>query len=136
MNAQIQKKQDTAAGPQREKITNKSALYNYVNINLLLVKCNLIKQDQHLRTDESVLILTKVRQRLHDTIAAEVRDVKRRLTEVYKERLEQHNPGGQGEYSRSESHTQGGKGARRARALSHHDLRWLLSAYGLIAAFF
>lgn len=117
----------------KDRTADRAALYQYVNINLLLVKCHLIKQDQH-KYSESVSILKDVRTRLHDSIGSEVKEIKDRLTALYVERRAEDQTG-KGEQSKSESHTAGGKG-KRNRATSMNDLRWLLSAYGLIAAFF
>jgi tetratricopeptide (TPR) repeat protein len=136
LDQQISKERDKKSegqGQRKEGRADRAALHQYVNLNLLLVKCHLIKKDEH-KYGESVEILKEVRYRLQETIGNEVKEIKQNLVKLYIDRGE-NDETGKNEQSRSESHTAGGKGKSK-RANSLNDLRWLLSAYGLIAAFF
>ena len=87
------RQQPLKEGTQRKEI-DKQYVYSYVNIGLLLVKCHMLEsRNEHAAVD----ILIKCKRRLEETVAQDIKEVKKRLQDVFKDRLDQLNTGNKGE---------------------------------------
>lgn len=81
--------------------------------------------------DEASKLLNESEHALREGLLSEFKDLRKHLHDKYRERLDQHNPGGA--ESKSKSQTEGG-GKGRKKAADFNDFRWMLSALGLTAA--
>ena len=122
-------KGDSAANRGADRV----AVQNIVNVGLLLAKCQILdpKLDSQKKAAET---LEKCEVRLREGMLLEIKDIRKRLHEMYRERLDQTNPGPA--ETKSKSQTDGGLNKRKTKAADFNDFRWTLSALGLFASLY
>lgn len=75
------------------RFIGKTELYNLVNTGLLLVKCILIQSREDAIKKQASDILTRCENILSETLGSDLKDIKKRLYENQKEKIDNLNVG-------------------------------------------
>jgi len=117
-----------------KKIMNLQDIYSVVNVGLLLVKCMLIESKEKEIKHKAAEVLEYCQRTLNEKIGSEVREIKRRMLEKQRLRMDQFNPDGQKEETTSKNTAN--ERQKNKWNLDFNVFRWMLSAMGLIASFY